>query len=638
MKRNLLKLTATILSLAMIFSTVCIFSAAEEPSAVQVENTQAVVLSEAEASPDTLYTYLTDPDVAPEDCSNSVVIPGVFQSRTRLYNEDGTVALNSDGEEYGAPFFLESTGDIVKYALRECLVPLLLTLITQRDWNGRLATNVAKVLGNVLGEKARFDAQGKSIYNVKADKYPDSVATLSQEDKDYIYDQIPLNDYADICGEDHLYFYSYCSFGNIDEIVDELYALIKKAALASPTGKANIIPISQGGTLANNLLDRYPEVGQYLDRIIYIVPALDGTVLLGEIYENGLIDDDEALYNEMFPILIDDDDTPYLGYLINILLRILPNSVVNDIIDKAVDVLIGDYLRYVTTMWALVPQANYPAAAAKYLNKPEDAFIKAQTDRFYNGQVHSKDNILYQINTYGVKVFDIVDYNSALYPIVDSWDDVNGDGIIQVSSTSMGATSFGVDVTLPVSYTPAHNGKYVDRYNIIDAGTGLLPDHTFYFHNQNHERTGSNDVIMKLAICLLTDSSFTSVDSYPEKYPQFNEGRVSKGFIRDVAAMKAYDTSALTAEDAAELAAALAQAEAQINNTVVDPDAFEAAQTRFYAIRSKINGTLPAEPTVGDKLSDAATYGFTSFIIALSDTLYRTIGGKGFSDIVRIGG
>lgn len=633
-KKLSLKITALLLVLTMVLSVASVFAFANQPAEADAATVKTVTLSEDEATSQALFSYLTDPDVNPEECSNSVVIPGVFQSKTALYNEDGTLALNSEGEPYEAPFFLESTNDIVKVALKECLFPLLLTLITQHDWNGMLAKKVSAVLGEVLGAKAQNNSKGEFIYNVKADKYEGSVAECTEEEKEYIYDQIPLNDYAEICGEEHLYFYSYCSFGNINSLVDELYAYIKKAAAASPTGKANIVPISQGGSLAVNLLERYPEVGQYLDRIIFIVPAADGTMLLGEIFEFGLIDDDEALYNEMFPILIADDDTPWLGHLINIVLRILPNSAVNGLIDEAIDVLAGEYLRYSTTIWALLPSKNYPAAAKKYLNENEDAFIRAQTDVHYQAQLDHYDNILYQIETYGVEVFDIADYNVSLYPIVDSWDDVNGDGVIHLDSTSFGATSYGVDVTLPSSYTPVEGGKYVDPHKIVDAGTGLLPDHTFYFHNQNHERTASNDVIMKLAISLLTDNNFTSVNSYPDRYPQFNESRDGRDLTNAVKAAKAIDASALSAEDAQELAAAIAEGEAQIEKTAIDPEASVAAEARLNAIRDKINGVTVEEPTFSDKVSDGANEALTSFIVAFSNFLYRFFGGKGFSDII----
>ncbi len=623
------RIISAILSVLLILSVIPAFTASAD------EAPGAVTVSESEVNKNGLYPYLTNPGAAPENTSNAVVIPGVFQSKTRLYNDDGTIALNSEGKEYEMPFFLDSTSDIVKKALKKCLGPLLLTLITQHDFGHMLANSVGETLGEVLAGKVKCDSQGKMIANVRADKYTDNVATLTQEDKDWLYAQIPLNDYADIVGEDHLYYFSYCSFGNIDEIVDELYDLIVKAAKASPTGKANIVPISQGGTLANDLLARHKDLGEYVDRIIYIVPAVDGTVLLGDIYEHGLIDDDEALYREMLPTLIKGGDTPWLGNLLTVVLRILPNAVLNDILDKAADGLVDPYLKYTTTMWALIPSANYPAAAAKYLDDPEDAYIKEQTDAFHEAQVNRFDNIRYQMDTYGVEVFDICDYNVNLYPIADSWKELNGDGIIQLNSTSLGAYSMPVNEKLPDDYVPVKGEKYIDKYRNVDAGAGFLPDNTFYFHNQNHESTGSNDVIMKLAICLLTDKNFKNVDTYADKYPQFNEARNSKGIMRSLPSIKAMDTSSLSDTEKAEFAAAVAELEAQLDNTVVNTEEFNAAKDKVEKYVDKING-VKQDKDFGEKISDSMNNSFAESMEKLSVFLYKWLGGKGFSDIFRI--
>ena len=619
MKKSLLKVVSVILCISMLFSVCCVFISAQTPTDDINEK----------------YSYLTNKNINPDEISNAVVIPGVFQSKVRLYNDDGSVATDKNGKELEMPFFLEDTGSIVSLALKKCLLPLLLTLFTQHDWGGKLAKSVAGVIGEVLGGKILSDKNGEFVYDQRADFYDGSIAELREQgrtdDIKFIFDQIPLDDYASIVGEDHLYYFSYASFGNIDKIVDQLYEFILKAAENSPTGKAIVIPISQGGTLANNLLERYPQVGEVVERMIYIVPALDGTVLLGEIFEKGIIDDDEALYRDVFPILLDEST----GSLINIVLRILPNSVVNAILDEAVDELVGKYLKYSTCMWALLPQANYQGAADKYLNGPDDAFIRSQTDAFHEGQVKAKDNIKYEMETYGVEVFDICDYNAALYPICDSWNSMNADGIIQLNSTSMGATSVAVDVQLPADYVPVDGGKYVDSYNLVDAGTGLLPDTTFYFHNQNHESTGSNDVIMKLAICLLTDKDFTSVNSYPDKFPQFNEGRNTKSFRNRLKDAEAIDRSKLSAEDAAELSAAIEQAEAALAKTVVDREVSGAADARLSKILNRING-ISDEPTIGDEISGKVENGLTAMLKVISAALFSLLGGKGFSDIFRI--
>ena len=575
------------------------------------------------------------------NCSQvpTIIVPGLFQSEISYY-ENGEPALNSDGEEYKAPLLLNATADIVKNALKEVGIPLVKTFLTQKDPDKELSEAFGKVIGDEVMSKIRSDSNGDFINDIRVVKFDSSVAACSEEEKEYIYGQIPLKYFKGHVDEDHLYFFTYNSFGNMIKTVDELYALIQQVKEETGHDKVNIVPISQGGSIASGLLQFHPDVVNDLNRIIFVVPALDGSALLGEIFENGLIDDDEQLYSKIFPLLMADNDGQ-TGYLINIALRLLPNSVINDILDAAVDSLISNNLKNSTLMWGLVSSANYPGAAEKYLSGDADKEIRRQTDLYYNAQLNRYDNILNAIDS-GVEVFDIVDYNVQLYPLVDSYDKVNADGIIQLESESMGATGYGVNVKLPEGYVSAvnnctdpENHDHSDPNGLIDPLTGLLPEQTFYFCNQDHEKTAQNDVLIKLVAALSSDKNFTSVYSYPDKFPQFNMCRNSRSLVNMIDEMSAYDTSALSEEDKAELAGALEEANSVMDNTVVDVDAFESASKRLSAIRDKIlYGTVDNS---GDKKSFADRINFllTSLLKFISDFLYNIFGGNGFSELFK---
>lgn len=571
------------------------------------------------------------------DYCPSIVIPGIFQSNVRYLDENGNEMLNEDGEPYSAPFFMKSTDEIVKKALEEALIPLAGLLLTQTDIDNRCANAVAEVLGDALLSNIALDEYGRVIKNIQADRYNTSLANLTKEQREYALDQIPLDNYVDIAGLDHLYFFSYHSTGNMIDNVNELYELIQIAKAETGHDKVNLVPISQGGSLENALMQLYIDKGlefaDDINRVCYVVPAADGAAVLGDIYHYGLLDDDEALYGYMFPSLLDEDQA-YLAYLINLILRILPNADVNNILDTAVQVLIEDYLEYSTMLWALVPSKDYPECREMYLSDPEDVYVLAQTDWFYNAQVNSRNYIL-DAKEKGVEFFDIVDYNFTMYQICDSWDEVNADGIIHLDSESFGATSPGVDIALPDDYVqantyctdPTHN--HIDEGRIVDASTGILCETTFYFKGQNHEKTARNDVIMRLAIRILTDESFENVYSDPG-YPQFNYARDSRGAINNYNRWKNYDVSNLSAEDAAEFTAALHELEEAINSTYMPTDEYNAVKDRFEAITYKITyGTEKEEET-----PDAFLAFLTKVFKFWSEVMLRFFGGKGYSDIL----
>ncbi len=563
----------------------------------------------------------------------SIVIPGIFQSETKYYE-------NGKATDAEPPFFMDSTIEIVGLALTDALFPLVNMLITQEDKDNRAAQAVADVLGKVLIEKSRCDENGKFVHDIRATKYNDSFADLSEYDQEYILDQIPLQNYIDAAGEENLYFFSYASLGNMIDTAQELYDFIQFVKEDTGSDKVNIVPISQGGSLANALLQIYADngrsVAEDINRIIYVVPALDGSILVGEIYQYGLIDDAE-LYTTMLPALMGEEDM--VSYLVNVILRIMPNANVNSILDTAVHTLINDYMRYSTLLWGLCPSGNYEACREMYLMDEGLEEIRRQTDWFYSAQCNRYDNIEKAIED-GVEVFDIVDYNVPLYQLVDSYDNVNADGIIQLDSTSMGAFSYGVDVQLGSDYVPAcnncsdpENHDHADPNGIVDACTGLLPETTFYFYNQDHEKTGSNDVIMKLVTELLVDESFADVHSYPDRFPQFNVGRNSKGLMRDVAEMKNYNASDLTDEEKSLLEDAIAQAEAALNQTNVNIDEFEEAKSYFYDVCDQIENR-DKEPEIKENgaymdFGDA----LKQIMQMLSEILYLFFGGLGFSEM-----
>lgn len=589
-----------------------------------------------------------------QDCNcgyyPSVIIPGLFQSKVRYLDENGNEKLNAEGKPYSAPFFMESTSDVVKLALGEALIPLGSLLISQEDKEERCAKAIANVLGEALLGNIKLDAQGHPIKNIQADKYKTSLANLPEEQREYALDQIPLQSYADIAGMDHLYFFSYLSTGNLIETVEELYDLIQIAKKETGHDKVNITPISQGGSVFNALVQYYKDKGLNIEddinRVCYVVPAADGSNILGDIYRYGLRDDTESLYGYMIPSLLGEDQE-YLSYLITIILRIFPEADLENILDTAVRTLVEDYLEYTTCLWGLIPSGHYPACREMYLSDEEDAYIREQTDWYYNAQLNARSYILEMLDK-GIECFDIVDYNCEFYKICDSWDKMQADGVIHLDSESFGATSVKVNVPLAEDYQqantyctdPSHN--HIDEGRLVDASTGTLCETTFYFLNQGHESTARNDVIMRLAVRILTDESFKDVYSDPG-FPQFNFARNSRSAINKYNIWANYNTASLSAEDAAEFEAAKLQLKAAIDSTYMPTEEFDAAVERFDNIVDKIVDSSKSEEEIEKEKEEVKNENTTNLFLKIlaaileffSKLLKGNFGGMGFSEILK---
>lgn len=195
------------------------------------------------------------------DVCPAIVVPGIGQSNVWLLDDNGDYVLDADGDRIGCfPGYF----DIGKIVSR-VLIPALLTLVTQTDLG--LSTALADALAGAFYMNSS-DFDGKAPACVEVEKYPYSVAKCSDYEKQQIYNNIPLQDYAARVGEDHLYYFAYNSFGNNIDIVDELYAFIQQVKKETGHDKVNIVPISMGGTVANGLLDYYPEVVNDLNKVV----------------------------------------------------------------------------------------------------------------------------------------------------------------------------------------------------------------------------------------------------------------------------------------------------------------------------------------------------------------------------------
>ncbi len=568
-----------------------------------------------------------DTDYAP-----TIIIPGLFQCETYSY-QNGEIACDANGVPLAAPFYVSIGEKEITDIVTKALLPIIRMFISQEDKDQLAAKEVSKILAGILMGKQRSDANGEFIDDVRPQVYEGSFATLTDTQREHVLRNFPIEEYFEIAGEENLYVFNYVSTGNMIQTAKDLYDYIQFVKKDTGAEKVNLVPVSQGGSIANGLMKYYDEQGislsRDINRIVFTVPALDGAALLGDCYRYGFNKNSKALYTTAMPSVIGYEN--YLGYVINIAMRLMPKTDVDNLLDCIADAMVVEYLRYSTLLWGLIPSGDYPVCREKYLMGDDMAEIRRQADWYYDAQLNSENYILEAIED-GVKVFDIVDTNVELYQLAVSHDKQNCDGIIHVDSTSMGAYSVNVGTKLPANYVPSRNNctdpknhDHTDPEGVMDICSGLLPEHTFYFSGQNHATTASNDVIMTLIIQLLTDEDFTSVHSYPDKFPQFNYSRETKQLRTDVDEMRNYDTSTLSKKDAQELEAAIAQVDEMLANKAIDKDEFQEANDRFYAIRNQIlNGGS------NDNGFNRILYILTRTV---SDILYFIYGDSAFSEM-----
>ena len=299
--------------------------------------------------------------------------------------------------------------------------------------------------------------------------------------------------------------------------------------------KVNLVPISLGGTILTAYLQLIQEEynGDFSDinKIINIVACLNGTDLFSDFFDRKWNLADEFLYDEYIDLIVEANGMqPYMGGLIKIALKIIPKPALYAILSGAIEGLLDNMFVNCPQFWAMVTKERYEGLADRYLVGEEYALLRSKTDWFQNARVNLINNLNYVKDNYGVVTYSVAAYGLQFtdgeynfFGIAGSSATTNSDGIINISSASLGASYVVPGAVYEGAVMPSPDGE-------LDISTCAFPNTTWFFKNQHHE-VGRNDVILKLLGQILV-GEITDVNS-SANFPQFNYGRVTRNLTRD---------------------------------------------------------------------------------------------------------
>ncbi len=579
-------------------------------------------------------------NAAKDDIAPTIIIPGISQSISYLADENGDPAVNANGDELSGGLLIIDSAQLPGVLASTVAGPLVTSLLMQADMG--LSDAVYSTVTQLFSIQSS-GKDGKAKENLQTITYEYPISQMSQDDRDYFYRMIPMKSVVDeIGGEDNLYFFTFPLISDPFISAANLNSYIQLVKEQTGKDKVNIVTISLGGTILTAYLELYKNTNYPdINKVLNVVSCLDGTDVMGDFYMRNFNIEDEFFFQEFLPMVMTEmNGYATLGHIINIALKIFPRSVIESILTAAVDGILDTLMLNCPQFWAMIPKDRYDDIINKYSfikTDPEYSRLYATIEKFQQARLNLCDNLV-KLNKQGALVHNVcgydLDYSSqdyCFFAAMKSSLTTNSDAIIDIDSTSLGATYAPAGEVLSEEYIAQNNSKYISPDGSIDASTCLFPDNVWFFHGQHHE-VGRNDVVIKL-IAKLASNQINSTADMADKFPQFNGNRNTRNITRwcfddadKVFAEYAEDPSLYNAEDIEELRAVYAEAEEYLENTICEPTSAKALLERFeYALYRVGVGSAPADTSTDEALEIIAKF--------LDETIYGVFGAEGFSDL-----
>lgn len=467
----------------------------------------------------------------------TIILPGIGQSDSTYVKEDGSTVSGGlvllDSEAIAGPV-------VTKLAL-----PLLASIAT-RTAALNLQDAAYEVISDLFYIQAS-DKDGTGREELILTRYPYALSQYSEDDHGWFYRMFPMEPVVEAMAEkygaadpsynpeDYIYLSTFQLIGNPYDSAKELKDFIGMVKKQTGCEKVNLVPISLGGTILTAYLQLIQEEynGDFSDinKIINIVACLNGTDLFSDFFDRKWNLADEFLYDEYIDLIVEANGMqPYMGGLIKIALKIIPKPALYAILSGAIEGLLDNMFVNCPQFWAMVTKERYEGLADRYLVGEEYALLRSKTDWFQNARVNLINNLNYVKDNYGVVTYSVAAYGLQFtdgeynfFGIAGSSATTNSDGIINISSASLGASYVVPGAVYEGAVMPSPDGE-------LDISTCAFPNTTWFFKNQHHE-VGRNDVILKLLGQILV-GEITDVKS-SSNFPQFNYGRVTRNLTRD---------------------------------------------------------------------------------------------------------
>jgi len=161
--------------------------------------------------------------------------------------------------------------------------------------------------------------------------------------------------------------------------------------------------------------------------------------------------------------------------------------------DKVIAPIVLETYGTLPGIWSMVDKEDYADARAGIFKGQEQAYagLLEKLDRYDRDVRQCADELVRKAVEAGVKVAIFTKYNDAQTIPISKHNNSIGDGLVNVTDASFGASAAKYGKTFSEAYLQkaAQNGtdKYISPDRMIDASTCILPDTTWFIWGSDHK-------------------------------------------------------------------------------------------------------------------------------------------------------
>lgn len=383
-----------------------------------------------------------------------IIIPGIGQSKLVINDENGNRIKTA------WPFELDE-----KELMNTLKGDLMKLLLFKKD--GGFSDKIAKIVADIADPLSLND-DGSKKHNVVPVSFNKSVAECSEDEKRFIYKMIPFSKLGEKIGEENLFFFAYDPFGDIFDTANSLRKFVMMVKEKTGSEKVSFVPVSIGGVVFKAYLSLFGDEND-IGMVVNLVSASLGASVVADILENAI---DLSQPVKFLASLGGKAES------IASMAGMLPEEVIRNIANKAIDTIRSMLAEHCTTIWGAIPESRFDAI---YNAKAEKGSVFEQKV----SKLHSFDFIgkLKELFDSGVGIYSLAGCGDYLPEVLKS-KDVETDTIVDTTSASL---------------------------------NGIFPDTTWYFNKLGHNSAAKNEQFVSLAEKILAGEITGVCSEYPSK-------------------------------------------------------------------------------------------------------------------------